>query len=218
MKALNIIGEKYNLLTVIEEVEPYIYESKKGRCVKTRRYKCKCDCGNETVVRQGCLRNGDTKSCGCLHAQLASERKTIHGQSHTHVTKEYRTWQSMKNRCYNPNERSYKDYGAKGIEVCPQWLNDFQQFYEDMGPAPSPQHSIERIDFKSNYEPSNCIWLETKYQAHNRSNNTLNEDLVRYIRQQRDRGVRQCDVARELNLNPSSVGKIYRNEQWMHVR
>ncbi|HFJ9368552.1 hypothetical protein [Bacillus pacificus] len=87
---------------------------------------------------------------------------------------EYNSWHHMKQRCLNPNNDRYKDYGGRGITVCERWLN-FENFLEDMGEKPSPEHSLDRIDVNGNYEPSNCKWSDKYEQVDNqrmRKNNT----------------------------------------------
>ena len=81
---------------------------------------------------------------------------------------EYNIWAGMLARCRNPNTASYESYGGRGISVCDKWQNDFAEFYRDMGPRPSPKHSIDRIDSDGNYEPGNCRWATPDIQALNR--------------------------------------------------
>lgn len=79
----------------------------------------------------------------------------------------YNAYVCMKQRCFNPNNPSYKHYGGRGISVCQSWRDDFDNFLADMGPRPSPRHSIDRIDNDGNYEPGNCRWADKKTQRVN---------------------------------------------------
>jgi hypothetical protein len=93
------------------------------------------------------------------------ERSKTHAMS---ATKTYGIWQSMLNRCRNPNQGSHQDYGARGISVCDRWLV-FENFLADMGEAP-PGLTIERQDNNRGYEPGNCIWATRLVQSNNRRN------------------------------------------------
>lgn len=141
------------------------------------RWWCDCDCGNpnQTLVLGFCLRNGNTRSCGCLHID-AAERRVIHGHARngtSHTSSEYVSWQEMKRRCLKLNCPGYERYGGAGITVCERWLgaNGFINFIADMGLKPTPRHTIDRIDSKGNYEPSNCRWATHKEQHRNTSFN-----------------------------------------------
>jgi hypothetical protein len=86
---------------------------------------------------------------------------------------EYTTWASMKGRCLNPNNPKYPRYGGRGIQICPSWITHFEMFYADMGPKPSAQHSLDRIDNNGPYCASNCRWASPSTQSNNRSTTRL---------------------------------------------
>lgn len=130
-------------------------------------WRCKCSCGNETILPSGKLIGSvKTKSCGCLF----QESVTTHGKSRTRT---YRIWQKMHARCYKPQQNGYEDYGGRGIKVCDKW-HTFEGFYEDMGDAP-PERSIDRKDFNGNYCKENCRWATRKEQAQNTRRNRVVE-------------------------------------------
>jgi hypothetical protein len=96
-----------------------------------------------------------------------ANRKT-HGMSQN--CPEYGIWKTMKRRCSNPNDRRFKDYGGRGITVCDRWKKDFMAFYTDMGPRPSPEASVERVDNNKGYGPENCKWGTDLEQGMNKRN------------------------------------------------
>lgn len=133
-----------------------------------KHWLCKCNCGNEVVVREDSLKIGKTKSCGCLQKESYKTNNLKHGMAYTRT---YRIWRNMVQRCTNPNlSDSYKYFG-RGITVCDKWLK-FENFLADMG-VPEDHLSLERIDNDGNYDPSNCRWATSKEQARNTVTNRL---------------------------------------------
>lgn len=142
-----------------------------GRSGMVVAWNCRCVCGALVVVRGSCLRAGTTVSCGCAWTDWSySDRKHGFGSKKTR-SKEYNAWAAMKQRCQYKGNKEFKNYGGRGIRICQAWRKSFAQFLADMGPKPSPQHSLERIDVNGDYEPGNCIWATTAQQSRNRRNN-----------------------------------------------
>lgn len=165
---LNIVGANFGRLTVVEETT-----MRQQRAIVWR---CLCDCGNETLVSTGRLRSGHTQSCGCKKVDGPHPSQKTHGHSFVDgkATSEYNAWSSMKSRCLNPKAPNYKDYGGRGITVCERWLDSFENFLADMGPKPSPEHSLDRYpDNDGNYEPGNCRWADGVQQSSNKRSNHL---------------------------------------------
>jgi hypothetical protein len=111
---------------------------------------------------------GTPRSCGCRTGAIISEAKTTHGCAGHGAARrpEYRTWSQIIQRCGNKNNPAYKNYGGRGITVCKRWRK-FENFFSDMGPRPSVQHSIDRTDNNKGYTPSNCRWATRKEQTRN---------------------------------------------------
>jgi hypothetical protein len=135
------------------------------------RWRLLCDCGREHFAVGGKLRRGEVKSCGCAKPAMCAAANVTHGASaRGRMTSEYHTWQDMIYRCENPRATQYKDWGGRGIKVSPDWRHDFARFLADMGPRPSPKHTIERLDNDGNYEKGNCCWATRAVQGRNKRN------------------------------------------------
>lgn len=145
-----------------------------SKCVPGRSsfWKCRCDCGREKEVNRNCLlhKREPTKSCGCLQPE-AARRNARHG---LHQAKIYKQWTSMKQRCLNPMNPSFPDYGGRGIKVCRRWMK-FENFLADMGNPPNIGQRpgglyLERVDNDKGYGPRNCKWASPSEQLLNRRN------------------------------------------------
>ena len=168
-RMVDITGQKFGYLVAIRRIGNRKYPSG-----SLSVWECKCDCGKTTEVTLSALRTGNTRSCGCLaeekDRQFASLNRT-HGQSRTRL---YQVWKQMKKRCYNPKEKVYKHYGARGVVVCDEWKNSFPEFRKwmiDHGYDESAKRgkcTIDRIDPNGNYCPENCRVVDMVVQRHNR--------------------------------------------------
>ena len=171
-KFIDLTGQKFGRLTVIERAK----NTKHGAA----RWRCKCKCGKETIVIGDELRKGATRSCGCLAKEVTSNRmkggiphNKTHGQTGTPI---YKEWSEMKRRCFNSNDTSYHNYGARGITVCKRWRDSFEAFYEYVSKLPhfgEAGYTLNRIDNERDYEPNNVEWADDVTQANNRRNNVL---------------------------------------------
>jgi hypothetical protein len=137
-----------------------------------RRWVCRCDCGTVKEVYGKHLRKRLSTSCGCARDEQTAIRLTKHGLKDS---REYSIWCNMLSRCHNPRATEFPRYGARGICVCDRWRESFAAFYEDMGPCPSPDHSIDRKENSGHYEPGNCQWATRKEQARNTRKNRFIE-------------------------------------------
>lgn len=177
----DIVGARVNHLIVV---------SRGAKVGRNWTYLCRCDCGQEIVVRRFALTGAGRKqgSCGCVRNEAAIEAATarirqyhnlagrrVHGLSKAPA---YARWGAMIQRCKNKNDAKFHRYGGRGIRVCDRWLN-FLNFYSDMGDPPTPNHSLDRIDVNGKYEPGNCRWATQKTQQNNRANTRMVTHLGR---------------------------------------
>ena len=159
-KRIDITGKRFSYLVVQE----YVGVDKRSNPL----WLCKCDCGNTKIVRGSKLKEGEIKSCGCMH------HKHGHGLTNTRL---YPIWRTMKARCIDSNSQKYPSYGARGITVCDEWLKSFDSFYKwAMSNGYADHLTLDRIDNDGNYCPENCRWATPKEQ----SNNTRSNHFVEF--------------------------------------
>ena len=160
MKRIDLTGKRFGRLIVCgydKTVNGHAY------------WVCICSCGLLTSRNGTRMKSGGVRSCGCLQAETSSTQRALgpaarrtHGM---YKSPEYRSWQAMKARCLNPNNKRYHDYGGRGIRICNRWKHSFIAFFQDMGVKPSSSHTIDRRNNDGNYEPSNCYWATVAQQA-----------------------------------------------------
>lgn len=174
-KFIDLTGQRFGRLTVIKQGEYYIYPANGYRYVQ---WLCKCDCGNERTVRACTLRSGDTQSCGCIAKEILIKRNTTHNKYHSRL---HSIWSNMKNRCSNPNSKRYKDYGGRGITVCEEWKENFENFYSwAVQNGYEKELTLDRVDINKGYNQENCRWATYQTQANNTRTNkyiTYNEEV-----------------------------------------
>lgn len=155
----DIIGKKFNMLTVIRSVG-----FKKYGCF----FLCQCDCGKQKEIQGSLVKRGRVVSCGCLAAEKASQRHFKHGAS---GTKLYKVWKGMIERCYVPKCKNFKNYGGRGILVCDRWKNSFVSFKEDVIEGYSEGLELDRIRNDEGYHQGNFRWVTHKANNNNKRTN-----------------------------------------------
>lgn len=155
---IDLTGQKFGRWTVISRAP-----SKPNS--QATYWLCDCQCGKRKAVNSSALRGGISKSCGCLRIERC---RLPEGATSKAKHPLYATWQSIKTRCFNSTHPSYRNYGARGISMAPEWRNDFELFAKSVGDKPSPKHSLDRIDNDGNYEPGNVRWATAVEQATNK--------------------------------------------------
>lgn len=157
-KPRDLCGQTFGRLTVIAFA---------GRSKMHRFWKCKCECGGHLVTRSDNLLRGLSKSCGC--ANLGAAARRTHGQTYPRPSPEYYVWSAMIQRCTNPSNRDFGNYGGRGIRVCERWRNSFADFFAAVGLRPSPRHTLDRYpDNDGDYKPGNVRWATYREQAENK--------------------------------------------------
>jgi len=204
-KALKLEGQKFGRLTVIKAVG----KNKRNNIC----WLCECDCGNTVKVAGGHLRSGHTNSCGCLIKETTKDINFKHGKT---GTKNFHIWAGMRDRCNNPNNPAYKNYGGRGIKICQRW-NEFKNFLADMGKKPKGL-TLDRIDNDGNYEPKNCRWTTRKEQNRNSRQTKLNPLKAKVIRKLLKESVlNQPQIAKIFNVSKDTISLINTGKIWKGI-
>jgi hypothetical protein len=211
-----LVGERFGMLLV---VGPAGFA--KGRAL----WRCVCDCGATDVVAIGnVLQQGNKKSCGCATGAMVRAAKRRHGQAGAQRTKVYQCWKGIKQRCINPKQAAWRNYGGRGIKVCDRWLNSFEAFYADVRDPPGPGLSLDRIDNDGNYEPGNVRWATRsqqqknarfdKFQGERNGRAMITAEDVRFIRAS---SAKRAVLAEMFGLAPTHISGIRSGRHWRSV-
>lgn len=195
-KLIDITGQRFGLLLALEP-------SSELATNKSKSWLCRCDCGVIKTFRSSDLRYQKVTSCGCEKDRKTSERFRKHGKSNTRL---YQVWTAMKQRCQNPKNKDYPNYGGRGISISPDWISDFENFYSWAAANGYKQGlTIERVDPNGNYEPANCCWITNEEQSNNRRNS------IKYDYQGKPLTIRE--LSEEIGINYHTLRDYLRNKK-----
>lgn len=197
MRFEDLSGHRFGRLLVAERVE--------NKTSKQTYWKCICDCGKTTIVIAGHLKDGHTQSCGCIHREKIKDIMSTHGKS---STKLYKVWRGIIDRTMYESNKSYANYGGRGIKLCDEW-KDFDVFYEwSIKNGYKDGLTLDRINVDGNYEPLNCRWATWKTQQNNRRNNrliTYNNETHTMKEWAEIRGIKYSTLSMRINNHKWSI-------------
>ena len=201
----NLIGRKFDRWTVIAKAE-----KRNGMSV----WKCRCECGTEKEVYQKHLLSGATKSCGCLAKEKSSKRmKQNNPTVRKHkmcYTRLYNVWSGIKQRCQNPHNTKYQNYGGRGIKICEEW-QDFGNFMQwALNNGYDETLTIDRINYDGDYEPCNCRFITIQEQQFNKSTNhliTYNGRTQTLTEWANERGIKRNTLDARINRSHWDIGR-----------
>lgn len=186
---VDLVGKQFGHFTVLRRATREEYARGKKR---KPMWLVQCDCGQTRLARAPHLKNGRVSICG-INGHTTNSLKPKKPSKHL----ERNSWKGMQERCYDKRHKNFKSYGGRGITVCKRWRDNFEAFYEDMGPRPTPKHSIERMDNNGNYEPKNCKWATDEEQHLNTRRTVFVEVEGKMVHLQK--------YVKGLGLNPNRV-------------
>jgi hypothetical protein len=201
------VGGRFGSLVVMS-----LYVGARKTGAVRRMALCRCDCGGDADVEKYNLSSGNTTQCNACATESRALKRRRHGHSHNAEgrsqieAKCYYTWQAMKQRCLNPGDARFKDYGGRGVRVCGRWRASYTAFLSDMGLPPSMSHQIDRSDNDGNYEPSNCAWVDREENNRNKRNSrniTAHGKTQTLVEWAAEVGVKRETIARRMQRGMS---------------